>query len=49
MLESKAVILVSGCLTKYNYKAGETIMNKYDDVQIFVHIPIVQSKKYGYH
>ena len=30
ILESKAVILVSGCLTKYNYKAGETIMNKYD-------------------
>ena len=28
ILESKAEILVSGCLAKYNYKAGETIMNK---------------------
>ena len=28
ILESKAEILVSGCLEKYNYKAGETIMNK---------------------
>ena len=32
ILESKAETLVSGCLAKYNYKAGETIMNKYDDV-----------------
>jgi len=49
ILESKAEILVSGCLAKYNYKAGETIMNKTMLYKSSYMYKLLKAKKFGFH